>query len=87
MFPASNSTLYYEQAVNQLSALAKYNVFDVPIRLVGLFENFKPNIPIIWTEYKQQRSRTIINQQNRNCNISRGASSKSRAVLTFISNV
>jgi hypothetical protein len=29
MFPASNSTLYYEQALKQLNGLAKYNLFSV----------------------------------------------------------
>lgn len=47
MFPASNSTLYYEQAVNQLTALIKYQVFDVPIRLIGLFEQQNTIVPII----------------------------------------
>ena len=37
MFPASNSTLYYEQGVSQLKALGEHGMFDVPIRLVGLF--------------------------------------------------
>lgn len=61
MFPASNSTLYYEQAQNQLNSLARYNVFDVPIRLVGLFENFEEDIDIIKTKYASTRySREII---------------------------
>ncbi len=37
MFPASNSTLYYEQAREQLESLRRLEVFNVPIRLVGLF--------------------------------------------------
>ena len=44
MFPASNSTLYHEQGAKQLAALAKYQVFDVPIRLVGLFESLNSEI-------------------------------------------
>ena len=35
-FPASNSTLYYEQACAQLDAVTSLGVFDIPIRLVGL---------------------------------------------------
>lgn len=36
VFPASNSTLYYEQAIAQLEVALSLGVFDVPIRLVGL---------------------------------------------------
>ncbi|HEY7155414.1 MAG TPA: hypothetical protein VH575_15740 [Gemmataceae bacterium] len=60
MFPASNSTLYYEQAVHQLTSLAKYKVFDVPIRLVGLFAERTGIIPAVWTGYTATRySRTV----------------------------
>jgi len=60
MFPASNSTLYYEQAVHQLASLAKYKVFDVPIRLVGLFVDRTGIIPAVWTGYTATRySRTV----------------------------
>ncbi|ADP34533.1 type-2 restriction enzyme BglII [Bacillus atrophaeus] len=60
MFPASNSSLYYEQAQNQLNSLAEYNVFDVPIRLVGLIEDFETDIDIVSTTYADKRySRTI----------------------------
>jgi hypothetical protein len=42
--PASNSTLYYEQAKNQLDALSNYSVFSIPVRLIGLTENV--DVPI-----------------------------------------
>jgi hypothetical protein len=60
MFPASNSTLYFQQAEKQLGALASKKVFDVPLRLVGLFENPNARIPVKWTEYDNPRySRTV----------------------------
>ncbi len=59
MFPSSNSTLYYEQAVNQLSALAKHNAFSVPIRLVGLFEQ-AGNVQANWTAYSAARYSRLI---------------------------
>jgi len=60
MFPSSNSTLYYEQAVNQLTALAQHQVFTVPIRLVGLFES-TGTVPAMWTDYSAARySRTVV---------------------------
>lgn len=59
MFPSSNSTLYYEQALNQLTALAQHGVFTVPIRLVGLFENVG-RVQATWTGYSAARySRTV----------------------------
>jgi hypothetical protein len=42
MFPSSNSTLYYEQALKQLNGLAEYKLFSVPVRLVGLFVSVRP---------------------------------------------
>ena len=54
MFPSSNSTLYYEQARKQLAALSRNGVFNVPIRLVGLFEENGEG-KAIWTEYTKPR--------------------------------
>ena len=66
MFPASNSTLYYEQAEHQLNSLAKYKVFDVPIRLVGLFAERTGINPGVWTGYSATRySRTVGERANR----------------------
>ncbi len=66
MLSAANSTLYYEQAVHQLTSLAKYKVFDVPIRLVGLFVERTGIIPATWTGYSATRySRTVDNRAGR----------------------
>jgi hypothetical protein len=72
MFPSSNSTLYYEQALNQLNALAQHGVFTVPIRLVGLFENVGP-VWANWTGYSMARySRTIGTRELRQFEITQG---------------
>ncbi|MGM3309439.1 restriction endonuclease [Anabaena sp. WFMT] len=63
MFPASNSTLYYEQAVEQLTALIQHNVFDVPIRLVGLFEQPNTIISAISSVYENTRYSRIIQKR------------------------
>ncbi|MBD2300734.1 restriction endonuclease [Aulosira sp. FACHB-615] len=63
MFPASNSTLYYEQAVQQLTALIKHHVFDIPIRLIGLFEQKNTTISAIYTVYQSTRYSRIVNTQ------------------------
>lgn len=67
MFPASNSTLYYEQAVNQLASLAKNRVFDVPIRLVGLFQQTGVSVPIKMTDYSRGRSRKVASRLDYYC--------------------
>lgn len=84
MFPASNSTLYYEQAVKQLAALTQYKVFDVPIRLVGLFEKCEEKTTIVWSQYEQQRSRKIIQQKQLQCIISPGKKHNSKAIIKIL---
>lgn len=83
MFDASNSTLYYEQARDQLSALADNDIFDVPLRLIGLFEDYGPRVPIVWTDYSATRySRKIATRRATTARIVAGARKTSRAVIT-----
>lgn len=64
LYPSSNSTLYYEQALNQLSALSANSVFDVPLRLVGLFSPVGKKFKATWTDYHAARySRTVVNRK------------------------
>src|SRR5262249_41552445 len=84
MFPASNSTLYYEQAINQLNALARNNVFRSPIRLVGLFVDLDVPIQITWSRYTAARySRTVSQRRTRTCVISAGRTPTSRCSIRF----
>ena len=84
MFPASNSTLYYEQARNQLNALATNRVFDSPIRLVGLFAPRIGTLPVIWTEYAATRySRTVRTRMTRQCTVGAGRNASSRCRMTL----
>jgi hypothetical protein len=58
VFPASNSTLYYEQAVAQINGVTKFGTFEIPIRLVGL--TLKPGIKTVtvtWSDYPERYSR------------------------------
>ena len=81
MFPASNSTLYYEQAQKQLDELARHKVFNVPIRLVGLFEQIYGETEAIFTEYENPRySRTVVERKSVKCTMVPGKLSRSRAV-------
>lgn len=83
MFPSSNSTLYYEQAVNQLTALSQHGVFTAPIRLVGLFEHVG-QVDAIWTEYSSSRySRTVERRMQRQFNIENGRANRCRINQLF----
>jgi hypothetical protein len=80
LFPASNSTLYYEQGKNQLDVLASPDVFDLPIRLVGLSEDVDTRVPCVYTTYESARySRTVVREETKSCNIQ---TSGARAKLT-----
>ena len=73
MFPAANSTLYYEQAVKQLSSLAKHKVFDIPLRVVGLTEKTGTPITVKVTTYDEPRySRTVVTRLDYHCTITPG---------------
>jgi len=83
MFPASNSTLYFEQARNQLNALANNNVFDIPIRLVGLVSPISDSVQCNWTTYDDPRySRTVELKEEISVKISSGKQKKSRTIIT-----
>lgn len=56
--PASNSTLYYEQAEKLLVQLTKYKLFHIPFRLVGLFPDESEMAEIYWTAYGERYKRT-----------------------------
>ena len=83
MFPAANSSLYYEQAMNQLTVLSAY-LFNVPIRIVGLFKERNTNVPAKLTVYSAQTSRTIVTQQECECQIISGRSPRNRSSIRII---
>jgi hypothetical protein len=59
-FPASNSTLYYEQAKSQLNSLCAHKIFSIPVRLIGLFPDIGNENEVVWTKYENSRySRTV----------------------------
>lgn len=52
LFPASQSTLYFEQGNAQLDAVFKTGAFDLPVRLVGLtIPQDAREIEVVWSEY------------------------------------
>lgn len=61
-FPASNSTLYYEQAKAQLNAVTAFGAFTVPIRLVCLsLPSGAATLEVTWTEYPGRYARQKAN--------------------------
>lgn len=64
VFPASNSSLYYEQAEAQLELVTELEVFDVPIRLVGLsIPPESDEFAAEWTTYESRTSRTPVSAE------------------------
>lgn len=83
VFPASQSTLYYEQAKSHLDQLVALNAFKVPVRLVALGANAPSQTQAIWTQYAANRtSRTVVQQVSRTFNISSPAPRSGRATIT-----
>ncbi len=85
MFPASNSTLYYEQAQRQLKALVSHKVFDVPIRLVGLFSERGQDVRVVFTEHDHPRySRPVSSRAERTCKIIGPRTSRGRCIISLV---
>ena len=64
MFPSSNSSLYYEQAVKQLDLISSFDIFEIPLRIIGLFENYNEQIPTTWNVYSNSRYSRTVNDTN-----------------------
>lgn len=72
-FPASNSTLYYEQAHRQVSAAIRFNAFTIPIRLVGLtLEPDCTTLEVDWNEYHNRYGREVAQTSRRVLNVTWG---------------
>lgn len=83
MFPSSNSTLYYEQAVGQLTLIM--SLFSIPVRLVGLHED-PSDVDAHWTTYGSPRySRTVISESSVKCRITASIKAKSSCRLELLS--
>jgi hypothetical protein len=84
IFPASQSTLYFEQAKSHLDELAALKSFDVPLRLVSLSVDAPSQVHAMWTQYTADRhSRTIANQRLRVFNISAPSVRGGRSIITL----
>lgn len=83
MFPASNSTLYYEQAIKQINELSANNVFDIPIRVIGLFAEKDKEVHAKLTKYDKDRySRTIVKEVEFSCSLKPLRGNEGRCLVT-----
>jgi len=61
LFPAAQSSLYFEQAEAQLASATALGIFTIPIRLVGLtIKSQVDEYEAVWTEYADRTSRTAL---------------------------
>jgi hypothetical protein len=68
LFPASNSTLYYEQAVRQMNFLIRVGAIELPVRLVGLTVASDVPTDAVFTRYHAPRySRTVVERGTVRC--------------------
>lgn len=82
MFDASNSTLYYEQAVRQLTLLAETKKFKLPVRLIGLFAPKNVEFEACVNERHAARySRTTVAEVSRRVIAVPGARTSSRCEI------
>ena len=78
-FPASNSTLYYEQALGQMNFMLGAEALDTPTRLVGLTVDVGTPFDATFTTYDARRySRTVVEQVNIQCKLQAGKRSRGR---------
>jgi len=71
--PASNSTLYFEQAQAQIDTVTTLGVFGIPIRLIGLMVPSRAtNVSADWNSYSGRYDRHPLSTQRRKFNITWG---------------
>ena len=72
-FPASNSTLYYEQALGQMNFMLGAEALNTPTRLVGLTVDTGTPFSAAFTTYTARRySRTVVAQEIIQCKLQVG---------------
>ena len=65
--PSANSTLYCQQARNQVKFSEK--IFNLPIRLISLHCKYNEKINANVVTYKKRYSRDLVNQKEINCKL------------------
>jgi len=85
LFEASNSTLYYEQAVNQIEFMVRGNSVQVPLRIIGLTaERGKPEAACVVEYHAKRYSRTIVKRTNVVCQIGGNGAVRQRERIVIV---
>jgi len=85
LFPASNSTLYYEQALKQMNFLIKVGAIEMPVRLDGLTVEPDVATDAVFTRYHAPRySRTVIERTTVRCLLKSGRQPSGRCRIEAI---
>lgn len=82
--PASNSTLYFEQAVRQITDLIRLRIFQVPLRIVGLTENLDEPVAAQLVKFRDPRYSRSITGTDRRQVILRASSPTSRSRVEVV---
>lgn len=87
LFPASNSTLYYEQAVRQMNFLIRVGAIDLPVRVVGLTVERDVPTDAVFTRYHAPRySRTVVDRATVTCVLRSGRQPDGRCRIEAVGN-
>ena len=79
--PASNSTLYYEQACKQMEFMREAGVLTVPTRLVGLGAEIGRPLEAVFSVYAARQSRTVRTRESVRCLLKDGPREDSRCQI------
>ena len=71
-FPASNSTLYYEQAFKQMNFVLEAEALRLPTRLVGLTAELGTPFDATFSKYSGRYSRTLVARSTIRCQLQKG---------------
>lgn len=85
LFPASNSTLYYEQALRQMNFLMGIRAVQMPVRLIGLTADQNAPMDAVFTRYHAPRySRTVVDRIIIRCVLRPGRDLNSRCRIEAV---
>ena len=83
--PASNSTLYYEQALDQMRFMLEAEALATPTRLIGLAVDVGTPFSAKLSTYKERRySRTVVRRTAVRCELHKGPRSNSRCRIVTL---
>lgn len=85
LFEAANSTLYFEQAVEQTKLMMQHSPIQIPLRIIGLTANrgITQRARIV-TFHRDRYSRTVVKEKAAKCKIGAKGEFRERESITII---